>query len=482
MTGSDRRFFAVLAAIVVGGAALRFFRLTYQSLWFDELFSVVFSSSGRSVSEVIATYAGDVHPLGYPLMLHGWLRVFGDNDIAARSLSALWGVIGIGVVYLVAKRLGGKDLGLTAALLTAINAFHIALSQEARSYTLVFVFAAVSYVALVEMISSPRWKTALIYGVAVAVAVHIHYYALVMFFGQMVAAVLVLLWTRTPWRRWWPPVLSSVVVAVALLPWIGPFLKVATMDRYWPAVPEPLFFVDYFHAYFGESVASSLLFAGLLLALPLLLRRPALEDDGAENRVSRRMAALVWAISVVASLAVAYVRSVLVVPMLMPRFTFVLLPAILLLIAMALAALRPVLVRTLIIVAVLLLSLVNLITDEYYTQPRKEQWREAAASVVSDPRFSPATDAWLAMCHQGFQYYADQMSPGLELQEATPDVLQDLLGGSPPPPVVWIGVARSTEPPEEFWRLLRRRYQRTDRSQFISTRIERWRLRSSESE
>ena len=92
-----------LAAIIAVGAALRFLRLTFQSLWFDELFSVVFSRSSLTVAEIIERYAVDVHPLGYPLLLHGWLRIFGDGDLAARSLSVVCGVAGIVVLWWVRR-------------------------------------------------------------------------------------------------------------------------------------------------------------------------------------------------------------------------------------------------------------------------------------------------------------------------------------------------------------------------------------------
>ena len=42
-----------VSAIVLGGAALRCLRLTFQSLWFDELFSVVFCRSDIPVAAII---------------------------------------------------------------------------------------------------------------------------------------------------------------------------------------------------------------------------------------------------------------------------------------------------------------------------------------------------------------------------------------------------------------------------------------------
>ena len=464
---------ATVSAIIVGGAALRIFRLTFQSLWFDELFSVVFSRSGLSVSAIVEKYAGDVHSIGYPLALHLWLRLFGDNDLAARSLSAVWGVLGIAALWLAARRLGGPRLGIVAALLLSVNAYHIAYSQEARSYALVFVFAVFSYLALLVFVDAPGWRRAAVFGATVAVAFHIHYYALVMFFGQIVAATVVLVLTKNGWRDLRYLVVAGAVVVLGMLPWIGPFLRVAGFDRYWPAVPEPWFAVDYFHTYFGENLFLSLSFGGLLLALPFLLRPGQNKAEDGEER-PLRMTATVLALSVVASLAAAYGRSVLAVPMLIPRFTFVLLPAVILLIAVALSRIRPPLARTAVVVAVVAVSLTNLALGDYYTRPRKEQWREATVRVLEDPRFQPGADAILAMYAPGFQYYADQYAPGLVVEEATVEALEVVVGGDRPETVVWLLTARGSSPPEAFMDLLRARFERTDSVGFIATRVERW--------
>jgi uncharacterized membrane protein len=236
-----------MAGVMIAGAALRSYALTFQSLWFDELFSVVFSDPKLSLADIVETYTHLIHdhPLGYPMTLHFWMMLFGDGELAARSLSVIFGVLGIGVIFLVGRRIGGATLGLIAALLTTVNAFHIAYSQEARSYTLVFVFAALSYGAIVALVENPSWRTALVYGAAVAVAIHIHYYALVMFFGQIVAVSSVMLVRRVKRRDWWPLLMAMGVVAIALLPWIGPLVRVAEVDTYWTPAPKVLFFVDY---------------------------------------------------------------------------------------------------------------------------------------------------------------------------------------------------------------------------------------------
>lgn len=66
-----------------------------------------------------------VHPTAFrppvfPLLLGGWIRVFGSSVFAARSLNALIGLGVIAATYLVSCRLGGRRAGLVAALLVTL--------------------------------------------------------------------------------------------------------------------------------------------------------------------------------------------------------------------------------------------------------------------------------------------------------------------------------------------------------------------------
>jgi hypothetical protein len=130
------------------------------------------------------------------------------------------------------------------------------------------------------------------------------------------------------------------------------------------------------------------------------------------------------------------------------------------------------------VVAVVALSLADLALGGFYTEPRKEQWREAAAWVLDDPRFDPAADAVLALYSPGFQYYFDQREESVEIEEATAANLRKVLDRDrTEPAVIWLLLARGTEPPEEFMRLLGETHRRTDGVDLISTRAQRWEAR-----
>ncbi len=465
---------AVLVVAVALGAGVRLVGLTVQSLWLDELFSVVFSRSELAVAEIVRVYADDVHPVGYPLLLHGWLVVFGDTDLAARSLSAVLGVLGIVVVFGAARRLGGPEMGAIAALLVAVNPMHIEYSQEARSYALVFLLAAASFAALVELVHRPRWRSAVAYGAATAAAAHVHYYALVMLLGQAAAAAAVLIVRRAGWREWRAAVLGASLVGVAVLPWLGPLRRVAAMDEYWPPPPQAWFFIDYFHDYFGHNLLLTLVMA-VLVAAGATAAVWSRDRDGSGAAVLPPAGLVAWLLGgpVAVGLLVVYLRSVAVVPMLMPRFTLVFLPALLMLAALGASLLRPPVLRRGTVSAVAVLAIAGILWSGYYTDPRKAQWREAVQHMVSDHRFDSDQDACLATLAPGFQYYANQLQPGFEVGDATLDGLRTLLDRRPRP-VLWLLLAPNNRPGKEFRRLQRQHWVRADRVRFLETAVERW--------
>jgi hypothetical protein len=458
---------------LVAAAALRFFHLDFQSLWLDELFSVVFSHSDLGFSQIAATYADDVHPLGYPLLLHAWLEVFGDTDFSARALSAALGVLGVAAMFAAGRGCFDTRTGVVAAVVTTFNPFHIAYSQEARAYSLVFLLAALSYWAFISVLQRPGWKTAVLYGLINAAAIHVHYYAFLVVFGQLATAMVLLAIGRWNCRRVGPLFAGAGAAGLTLVAWLQPMLKVAEMRDYWPARPTPSFILEYFHEYFGNQLVLSLICGGLVLALPFLLSGER-EDAESNGRMNTRTIAGALGLAVAIALLAAYLRSVLVVPMLIPRVTIVFLPVLLLLVALAISRLSPPRVGVVAAAGLAVVSVFGLFRSGYYGEPRKEQWREAARWVLSDPRLDEDTDVCLATLAPGFQYYFDQYGSRLVVEDVEELENLDMVDGRPDVSSVWLLVARDEDSVQGLRRELRKRWVRTDRVVFLGTSVERW--------
>jgi mannosyltransferase len=135
-----------LALALVLGATLRFQHLGISDLSADEGASWA-AASAADVSAAVAT-EHELDPGKLPLydvMLHGWVRIFGDSVFAMRAMSAALGTIAILLVFAavreVCRSLGGQsgaaigDLaGALAALAYAVNFMMVASDRTARMY------------------------------------------------------------------------------------------------------------------------------------------------------------------------------------------------------------------------------------------------------------------------------------------------------------------------------------------------------------
>ncbi len=115
------------------GFILRLISLN-QSLWLDEAIQV-WASRDLGIKELLFEYVkGDLNPPLFHLILHFWIKIFGDSEVAVRMPSVLLGIASIFLLYKISKLFA---LRLTlGAILLATSPLHIYYSQEARMYSL----------------------------------------------------------------------------------------------------------------------------------------------------------------------------------------------------------------------------------------------------------------------------------------------------------------------------------------------------------
>ena len=136
---------------------LRLYGLDAQSLWYDEGFSVYLARMGPV--EITERTAADIQPPLYYYLLHGWIELLGDEEMALRGLSLIFGLLTVPLVFSVAWQLFGNYLAaLLAALFLAVSPLHVWYGQEARMYTLLTFLCLLSSYLLLQITarSSPR--------------------------------------------------------------------------------------------------------------------------------------------------------------------------------------------------------------------------------------------------------------------------------------------------------------------------------------
>lgn len=135
----ERRDILWLAGILLLGAALRLYGIGSFSLQEDELYTL--RDAGRLTSGGLGGARG--RPLYYLLQ---WvlMQVAPGNFVAYRLLAVVFGVLGIWVTWLAARRLLGREAGVAASLLVAISPWQMMASGMIRYYSLLYLLGALA--------------------------------------------------------------------------------------------------------------------------------------------------------------------------------------------------------------------------------------------------------------------------------------------------------------------------------------------------
>lgn len=373
-----------LLLVVLLALLLRAYHLGYLGFWYDEGASAYYAEAGR-----LEVWTRDVHPPLYVALLSVWRRA-GDSDTWLRSLSVVFGVATIPVVYAIGRILFSRSAGLWAAGLLAVTYFHVKYSQETRMYALMALLFAGALWALVVAVRGERRAGWVFYTASAALLMYSHGIAMV--YVTVLAALFPLLAPRLDgrlaWRSW---LLAHLAVGIFFLPWLVAASRNAhrVVRRFWiqplTGTEPPLFSTLQLVTVAPIPALSGILRSRLGLAAPAMLGRwvwfvPVLvtmlwviarlaQRDAAATRTL--VAAYVLPIGILTAL------SVIVAPVLIPR---VLLPTVIPLVLL-LGAGADCLSRTrrwnrLVLAG--LAGVLLLATVCYYQWGVKEEWREAS--------------------------------------------------------------------------------------------------------
>ncbi len=179
---SERR---LLAGLVVLAALVRFFRLGAQSLWVDEMLTLIAATPNSQYSlgqRLLHNIHGPLHTFVVALM-----RMVSESEWWLRLPSAVAGVCTVPLLYMwVRPRLGSRTAAW-AALLLAINPLHLHYSQELRNYAFAVFFVLLACVLLDRMCAQWSLRRATAFAASMAAAVLCNFSAVFAFAVQAVA-------------------------------------------------------------------------------------------------------------------------------------------------------------------------------------------------------------------------------------------------------------------------------------------------------
>lgn len=180
----------LLFLFLVLAGCLRCDRLALPLLSTDEAFS--WRLTTYSVASLFRHMPGDAHPPLYYLLLKSWIGLFGDSPFALRSLSVVFALASIVVMYAVCREAAARFSSATRSSLTGTSGalfaallftIHLATidepSRNARMYSQGVFLAGLTAWLLLRSLRCPRgclgWWLG--YGLAVTAFCYTHYYA-----------------------------------------------------------------------------------------------------------------------------------------------------------------------------------------------------------------------------------------------------------------------------------------------------------------
>jgi mannosyltransferase len=198
-----------------------------RQLWLDEYATWSASTLDRA-SFIRLTNHLDTVQAPYYILIHYWIRAFGDSPLSLRIPSILAMAAGTWLVALIGTRVYGRTTGVLAGVLMAAVPFMALYAQTARPYAFAVMFAAGSTLALLRGLDRDRAiGTWLLYAVAIVGLGAVHLVALMLLLAHA-AAVASKYRAQSGGRRVIARWLTAAVLALAAL---SPILYRGTVQR-----------------------------------------------------------------------------------------------------------------------------------------------------------------------------------------------------------------------------------------------------------
>ncbi|HEX8771244.1 MAG TPA: glycosyltransferase family 39 protein [Acidimicrobiales bacterium] len=380
-----------------------------SELWLDEALSVNISS--LPLGDIPAALRHDGAPPLYYFLLHGWIEIFGTSASAVRSLSGLFSIAAIPLIWVAGRRLGGRRVAWAAVLLLAASPFAVRQATEARMYSMMTVLALVGFLAVSDLVRRWTWSRAILLALATAAMMLTHYWS---FYLIAVTAIwLARRASRGPSRQEARRALAAMAAGgVLFVPWLPAFVyQAGHTGTPWGAAATPRWVFDTVFQFVDGNgdygTPLGLAFYGLigLAVFGRVVDKRLVEFDLHGRDPARLLAVLAFGALTLAVLASIVTRSAYAA-----RYAAVLFPLVVLLVAMGTGVLANDRIRNGVIALCVVLGLVA-IAPEAFTE------RTSAPKIANALAAAAAPGDIVAYC-------PDQLGPSVSRLVSVPGVVQ----------------------------------------------------------
>lgn len=411
-----RSGFAAAALVVIVGCVLRF--IAPAGLWLDEALSV--NISKLPLSQIPGALVDDGSPPLYYYILHFWMELFGQGDVAVRALSGIASVATLPLLWAAGMRAGGRRAAWAALLLGACSPWAIYYATDTRPYSAMALEAIAFYLLVSRALEFPSRGRLLAVSAITAALLYTHYWDLYL----VGTAGLWALWRA--WRerrtgrcpeRTYPHAAGKIAWAmvgggVLFLPWSPVFVaQVLHTGTPWTSPPGPYDLLQVL-TYFGGvghwgTLLTFLLFA--LVGLAVFARSGPLSTTVLLEPVVQPRSRLL-SFFVVGTLGLAVVAGLVTGAAFDSRYVAVVFPLFIVLCALGVAAFGSVRVTSGFLAVAVVCGIFS--ARQWNSQPRAQAVQVAA---VLNARAQPGDMV---------VYCPDQLGPAVDRLLTVPDVTE----------------------------------------------------------
>ena len=347
----------------------RFYKINSDSLWFDEGFSVRISALPFDQMMIL----NDKHQPLYIILLHFWIKLFGQSETAARSLSTLFNIFSFLLIIPIGKILFNKSITLYSLLIFSLASFQIYFAQEARAYSLMSFLALLSIFFFLEIIRNPKKGYQSGYIISTILLIFTHIYGWFVLFLENIWILCKHKKQRLHigYQKWF---FLQIVILILIIPYMFVFIPkvINLMQNYWLKKPTILHIGGALLQY-SSSVSLLVLFVILILYAALKIFKNSITEYEFKDGT---LFIILW-ISIF--IFTPFVLSQFITPIFLPRYAISASIPFYFLIGLAIDYLPGRMLKLSTVILIICLSIFNLYI--YYFQPTREPWKTAVEDL-----------------------------------------------------------------------------------------------------
>lgn len=330
----------------------------------------------KSVPQIIQIISRDTSPPLYNLVEHFWFQIFGNGEVAVRSLSFIFFLLAAFFVYKIGEHFWDKKTGLLAGVLTLLNPFFFTYAFEGRMYSIM----AFGVVGSMYFFIKKNWPG---HVVLTLVALYSHHFAIFAVFVQGLWFLREFFFGKRALAL--PMFKSFAAIGLLYLPWIIPLYNQTKMvaGGFWLGRPTLTDLKKLIYDYLAKGIPHSLDSLALWTVWATLILRRWGKDVG------KTAFLILWFL---VPILATWTLSQKFQPIFYNRYLLYTIPAAMLILASNL--------RKISYPAIALLIAVFIVVDTaYFTHPTKQPFREVAAYVTETKQGDDYLINWNSAAH-----------------------------------------------------------------------------------